>query len=38
MLGGAGTDSVRFDGDPKVFATIAGLTGQPDPTLAMVTL
>jgi len=37
MLGGAGTDGVRFDGDPKVFATIAGLTDEPDPTFAIVT-
>jgi linear primary-alkylsulfatase len=37
MLGGAGADGVRFDGDPKVFATIAGLTDEPDPTFAIVT-
>jgi alkyl sulfatase BDS1-like metallo-beta-lactamase superfamily hydrolase len=37
MLGGAGTDGVRFDGDPKIFATIAGLTDQPDPAFAIVT-
>jgi linear primary-alkylsulfatase len=37
MLGGAGTDGVQFDGDPKVFATIAGLTDQPDPAFAIVT-
>jgi hypothetical protein len=28
---------VRFDGDPKIFATIAGLTDQPDPAFAIVT-
>jgi len=37
MLGGAGTDSVQLDGDPKLFATIAGLTDQPDPSFAIVT-
>jgi alkyl sulfatase BDS1-like metallo-beta-lactamase superfamily hydrolase len=37
MLGGAGTDGVQFDGDPKVFATIAGLTDQPDPAFRIVT-
>ena len=37
LLGGAGTDGVRFDGDPKIFATIAGLTDQPDPAFAIVT-
>jgi alkyl sulfatase BDS1-like metallo-beta-lactamase superfamily hydrolase len=37
MLGGAGTDGVQFDGDPKTFATIAGLTDQPDPKFAIVT-
>jgi alkyl sulfatase BDS1-like metallo-beta-lactamase superfamily hydrolase len=37
MLGGAGIDSVQFDGDPKIFATIAGLTDQPDPAFAIVT-
>jgi len=37
MLGGAGTDGVRFDGDPKIFATIAGLTDQPDPAFGIVT-
>jgi alkyl sulfatase BDS1-like metallo-beta-lactamase superfamily hydrolase len=37
MLGGAGADGVRFDGDPKVFATVTGLTDQPDPTFAIVT-
>jgi alkyl sulfatase BDS1-like metallo-beta-lactamase superfamily hydrolase len=36
-LGGAGTDGVQFDGDPKVFATIAGLTDQPDPAFRIVT-
>ena len=37
MLGGAGTDGVQFDGDPKTFATIAGLTDQPDPFFPIVT-
>lgn len=37
MLGGAGTDGVQFDGDPKTFATIAALTDQPDPAFAVVT-
>nr|BFE72353.1 alkyl sulfatase dimerization domain-containing protein [Actinoplanes digitatis] len=37
LLGGAGTDGIRFDGDPKVFAMIASLTDQPDPGFAIVT-
>ncbi|HET9972737.1 MAG TPA: alkyl sulfatase dimerization domain-containing protein [Streptosporangiaceae bacterium] len=37
MLGGAGTDGVQFDGDPKTFATIAALTDQPDPAFAIIT-
>jgi linear primary-alkylsulfatase len=37
MLGGASTDGVRFDGDPKIFATIAGFADEPDPTFAIVT-
>lgn len=37
MLGGEGTDGVRFDGDPKVFATIAGMADQPDPNFAIIT-
>jgi alkyl sulfatase BDS1-like metallo-beta-lactamase superfamily hydrolase len=37
MLGGAGTDDVQFDGDPKIFATIVGLTDQPDPAFPIVT-
>jgi alkyl sulfatase BDS1-like metallo-beta-lactamase superfamily hydrolase len=37
MLGGAGADGVQFDGDPKIFTTIAGLTDQPDPAFAIVT-
>ena len=37
MLGGAGTDGVQLDGDPKTFATIAGFTDQPDPSFAIVT-
>jgi len=37
MLGGAGTDGVQFEGDPKTFATIAGLTDEPDPAFPIVT-
>ncbi|WP_328474823.1 MBL fold metallo-hydrolase [Actinoplanes sp. NBC_00393] len=37
MLGGAGSSGVRFDGDPKVFTMIAGLTDEPDPRFAIVT-
>ncbi|HTP16302.1 MAG TPA: alkyl sulfatase dimerization domain-containing protein [Streptosporangiaceae bacterium] len=37
MLGGAGSGGVQFDGDPKTFAIIAGLTDQPDPDFAIVT-
>ena len=37
MLGGAGTDGVRFGGDPKTVTTIAALTDQPDPAFAIVT-
>jgi alkyl sulfatase BDS1-like metallo-beta-lactamase superfamily hydrolase len=37
MLGGAGTNGVQFDGDPKTFTTIAGLTDQPDPAFPIVT-
>jgi alkyl sulfatase BDS1-like metallo-beta-lactamase superfamily hydrolase len=37
MLGGAGPNGVQFDGDPKVFAMIAGLTDQPDPNFTIVT-
>jgi alkyl sulfatase BDS1-like metallo-beta-lactamase superfamily hydrolase len=37
MLAGAATDSVQFDGDPKTFAKIAGLTDEPDPNFAIVT-
>jgi linear primary-alkylsulfatase len=37
MLGGAGTNGVQLDGDPKTFATITGLTDQPDPSFAIVT-
>jgi alkyl sulfatase BDS1-like metallo-beta-lactamase superfamily hydrolase len=37
LLGGAGTNGVQFDGDPKVFATIAGLTDQADPAFPIVT-
>ena len=37
MLGGAGTEGVQFDGDPKIFATIAGFTDQPDPNFAIIT-
>ena len=37
MLGGAGTGGVQFDGDPKIFAIITGLTDQPDPSFAIIT-
>jgi len=37
LLGGAGTDGVQMDGDAKAFATIAGLTNQPDAGFAIVT-
>ena len=37
MLGGGSTDGVQFDGDPKVLATIIGLTDQPDPAFPIVT-
>ncbi len=37
MMGGAGTDGVRFDGDPAAFATIRDLTDEPDPSFAVVT-
>ena len=37
MVGGAGTQGVEFDGDPKLFATIASLTDEPDPNFAIVT-
>ena len=37
MLGGAGTDGVQFEGDPKTFAAIAALTDQPDPAFPIVT-
>lgn len=37
MLGSAGTDGIQFDGDPKIFAAIIGLTDQPDPAFAIVT-
>jgi alkyl sulfatase BDS1-like metallo-beta-lactamase superfamily hydrolase len=37
MLGGAGTNGVQFDGDPKTFATITAFTDQPDPAFAIVT-
>jgi len=37
MLGGAGTDGVRFDGEEKVLTTIISLTDQPDPAFAIVT-
>ena len=38
VLGGAGTDGVQFEGDPKVLATITGLTDRPDPAFPIVTL
>jgi len=37
MLGGAGTDGVQFDGNPKTVTTIAALPDQPDPAFAIVT-
>ena len=37
LLAGAGTDGVQFDGDPKTFAMIAGLTDQPDNKFTIVT-
>ena len=37
MLGGAGVNGVQFDGDPKTFAMITGLTDEPDSTFAIVT-
>jgi alkyl sulfatase BDS1-like metallo-beta-lactamase superfamily hydrolase len=37
LLGGAGTDGVQFDGDPKILATITGLSDQPDPAFPIVT-
>ena len=37
MLGGAGTDGVQFDGDPKTLTAIVGLTDQPDPAFPIVT-
>ena len=37
VLGGAGTEGVRFDGDPKALATITALTEQPHPAFAIVT-
>jgi alkyl sulfatase BDS1-like metallo-beta-lactamase superfamily hydrolase len=37
MLGGAGTNGVQLDGDPKIFAMIAGLANQPDPNFTIVT-
>ena len=36
-LGGAGTDGMQFDGDPRVLATITALTDQPDPAFPIVT-
>jgi hypothetical protein len=35
--GGAGTDGVQFDGDPKTFTTIVALTDQSDPAFPIVT-
>jgi len=37
VLGGAGTDGVQFEGDPKVLAAITGLTDRPDPAFPIVT-
>ena len=37
MLSDAGTGGVQFDGDPKIFTTITGLTDEPDPVFPIVT-
>jgi hypothetical protein len=37
LLGGASTNGIQFDGDPKIFAMIASLTDQPDPNFVIVT-
>ncbi|MCX4681021.1 MBL fold metallo-hydrolase [Streptomyces sp. NBC_01433] len=37
VLGGAGLDGVKVQGDPQVFATLAGLFDTPDPDFAIVT-
>jgi alkyl sulfatase BDS1-like metallo-beta-lactamase superfamily hydrolase len=37
LLGGAGTDGIGVDGDPKVLATITSLSDQPDPAFAIIT-
>jgi alkyl sulfatase BDS1-like metallo-beta-lactamase superfamily hydrolase len=37
MVGGAGTQGVKFDGDATMFATIVGLTDEPDRNFAIVT-
>ncbi|MFF4322935.1 alkyl/aryl-sulfatase [Streptomyces sp. NPDC001568] len=37
VLAGAGLDGVHVQGDPRVFATLAGLLDTPDPDFAIVT-
>jgi alkyl sulfatase BDS1-like metallo-beta-lactamase superfamily hydrolase len=37
MLAGTGADGVQLDGDPTTFATIAGLTDEPNPSFTIVT-
>ncbi|MFH8890381.1 alkyl/aryl-sulfatase [Streptomyces sp. NPDC017949] len=37
VLAGAGLDGVHVQGDPQVFATLAGLLDTPDPDFAIVT-
>jgi len=37
LLGGAGTDGIQMDGDPKILTVITGFTDQPDPAFAIVT-
>jgi len=37
MLGGAGTDGIEFDGDPKTLATITAFTEHADPAFPIVT-
>jgi len=37
VLGGASVEGIQFDGDPKTFAMIVGLTDEPDPSFAIVT-
>lgn len=37
VLGGAGTSGVRFEGDPRILATITGFADRPDPAFPIVT-